>query len=106
MSAVELSLLQAGDMPAWDEYVRAAPDATFFHLSGWRRVIEGAFGHRTFFLQAKRDGVVVGVLPLTHVKSVLFGNSLISNAFCVYGGGFAADAGGSSGLGQQAITRR
>jgi FemAB-related protein (PEP-CTERM system-associated) len=103
MSTVKLSLLEAGDMPAWDEFVRAAPDATFFHLSGWRRVIEGAFGHRTFFLQAKRDGAIVGVLPLTHVKSVLFGNSLISNAFCVYGGIVAADAEASAALEGEAI---
>jgi CelD/BcsL family acetyltransferase involved in cellulose biosynthesis len=103
MSAVKLSLLEDGDIPAWDAFVRAAPDATFFHLSGWRRVIEGTFGHRTFFLQAKRDGVVVGVLPLTHVKSVLFGNSLISNAFCVYGGIVAADAEVSAALEAEAI---
>jgi hypothetical protein len=32
------------------------------------------------------------VLPLTHVKSLLFGSSLISNAFGVHGGPIAADA--------------
>src|SRR5258706_11398484 len=98
MSAVKLSLLEAGDIPAWDEFERGAPEATFFHLAGWKRVLEGAFGHKTFFLQAKRDGVVVGVLPLTHVKSVLFGNSLISNAFCVYGGSVGAHAPGARRL--------
>ena len=63
----------------------------FFHLSRWRRVIERAFGHRTHYLLAERAGVVTGVLPLTHVRSALFGASLISNAFAVYGGPVAAD---------------
>ena len=41
---------------------------------------------------AERDGAVTGVLPLTLVKTRLFGASLISNAFCVQGGPIAADA--------------
>lgn len=32
------------------------------------------------------------MLPLTHVRSLLFGSSLISNAFAVRGGPLAADA--------------
>jgi FemAB-related protein (PEP-CTERM system-associated) len=91
MSTVRVSLLEPEHAPAWDAFVRARAEGTFFHLSGWKRVIEKAFGHRTFYLLARRDDAVVGVLPLTHVKSVLFGNSLISNAFCVYGGIVSAD---------------
>src|SRR5262249_25145257 len=46
----------------------------------------------THYLIAERGGRVTGVLPLTHVKSLLFGSSLISNAFAVRGGPIAADA--------------
>ena len=91
MSAASVSLLQPGGETAWDAFVRGRPDGTFFHLAGWKRVIEKAFGHKTFYLAARRAGSVVGVLPLTLVRSLLFGNSLISNAFCVYGGILAAD---------------
>jgi FemAB-related protein (PEP-CTERM system-associated) len=83
---------RAGDEAHWDAFVRAAPNATFFHLSGWRRVIERAFGHRTYYLLSERGAALTGVLPLTHVKSRLFGSSLISNAFGVHGGPIAADA--------------
>lgn len=69
----------------------AHPDGTFFHLAGWRRVIERAFRHPTHYLIAQRNGIVSGVLPLTHVKSLLFGSSLVSNAFAVRGGPIAAD---------------
>ena len=81
----------AGDERRWDQFVQAHASGTFFHLSGWKRVIERAFGHRTYYLIAERGPAVSGVLPLTHVKSLLFGSSLISNAFSVYGGPIAED---------------
>jgi FemAB-related protein (PEP-CTERM system-associated) len=77
---------------AWDAFVHSHADATFFHLSAWRRVIETAFAHRAHYLQAEQDGAIVGVLPLVQVKTRLFGHTLISNPFCVYGGPLAASA--------------
>ncbi len=44
------------------------------------------------YLLAERDGVVAGVLPLMHLRTRLFGNTLVSTPFCVYGGPLAADA--------------
>jgi len=85
------SLLSAAD-PDWDRFVESRPEATFFHLSGWKAVIEESFGHRCHYLAARRGGEIVGVLPLTHVRGRIFGNSLISNGFCVYGGPLSASA--------------
>jgi FemAB-related protein (PEP-CTERM system-associated) len=82
---------RSGDEQRWDEFVLAHPGGTFFHLAGWKRVLERAFRHPTHYLIAERRGTVTGVLPLTHVKSLLFGPSLISNAFAVHGGPIAAD---------------
>ena len=82
---------QPSDDARWDAFVGSCAGGTFFHLSPWRRVIERAFGHRTHYLVAERAGEVTGVLPLTHVKSALFGSSLIANAFAVQGGPIAAD---------------
>ncbi len=75
--------------PAWDAFVQATPDATFFHLSGWRQVIEDAFGHKTYFAYAEQDGAIIGVLPLARMRTRLFGDALISTPFCVYGGPIA-----------------
>ena len=90
--SVAVRPFQAGDECRWDEFVHARADGSFFHLSGWKRVIERAFGHRTHYLIAERGAAVTGVLPLTHVKSLLFGSSLISNAFGVQGGPIAEDS--------------
>ncbi len=71
----------------WDEFVMSmCPEATFFHRAGWQTVIERAFGHKTWFLFAESDGIIQGVLPLAEIDSVLFGHSLSSLPFCVYGG--------------------
>jgi FemAB-related protein (PEP-CTERM system-associated) len=94
---------QPDDSGRWDDFVRDCAVGTFFHLSPWRRVIERAFGHRTYYLVAERGGNVTGVLPLTHVKSALFGSSLIANAFAVQGGPIAADAESMRALENKAV---
>jgi FemAB-related protein (PEP-CTERM system-associated) len=76
----------ADDAAAWDNYVLAAPKATFFHRFGWRRVIDEALRQPCHFLLAEREGRIEGVLPLGEIKSALFGHTLISMPFSVYGG--------------------
>ena len=76
---------------AWDAFVDAQPAGTFFHLSGWRRVLEGGLGHRGHYLMAEQDGAICGVLPLVHTKSLLFGNNLSSLAFSAHAGPLASD---------------
>jgi FemAB-related protein (PEP-CTERM system-associated) len=74
------------DESRWDDFVVRCPEATFFHKSAWRRVIETCFGHRAHYLLAERGAEIVGVLPLAEVKSFLFGHALVSLPFCAYGG--------------------
>lgn len=81
-----IKLLEPVDHQRWDQYVEVSDKATFFHLSAWQRVIQQAFSHKTYYVFAEQEGEISGILPLVHVKSLLFGNTLISNAFCVYGG--------------------
>jgi FemAB-related protein (PEP-CTERM system-associated) len=85
-SPMTLHTLQPHEYTRWDAFVRACPDATFFHLSGWQKVIEGAFGIKTWFYYVQQDGQILGVLPLAEIKSRLFGHSLGAMPFCVYGG--------------------
>lgn len=84
--SISVASLTDVDTARWDDYVQRAEQATFFHRAGWKTVIERAFGHPTYFLYAQMNDRIVGVLPLAHVRSVLFGNTLSSLPFCVYGG--------------------
>ena len=75
----------------WERFVATCPQATFFHRPGWQRVLGKVFGHDTHYLFAETGGRITGVLPLAHVRSLLFGNSLTSLPFAVYGGVAADD---------------
>ncbi|MEM9253843.1 MAG: FemAB family XrtA/PEP-CTERM system-associated protein [Pseudomonadota bacterium] len=89
--SVKVKYLEDSHAEAWDAYVARHKHGTFFHLSGWRSVLERAFGHKGHCLFAEQGDDIVGVLPLVQVKSLLFGNSLSSMPFCVYGGIVADD---------------
>jgi FemAB-related protein (PEP-CTERM system-associated) len=84
--AINICWLQQAPDSAWDAFVRSQDSATFFHLSGWKKVIEDSLGHRCYYLFARQGLEIVGILPLTHMRGRIFGNSLISNGLCVYGG--------------------
>ena len=86
-----IKLLEPAQTERWDNYVMAAADGSFFHLAAWQQVIKQAYGHDTYYYYTEQDGEITGILPLTHINSLLFGNSLISNAFCVYGGILASN---------------
>ena len=79
------------DRAAWNVFVRAHPEGTFFHLAEWQDVLRRTFGHQTHYLLAEQSGEIRGVLPLAEVKSVVFGHALVSTPFCVYGGIVALD---------------
>jgi FemAB-related protein (PEP-CTERM system-associated) len=85
-SIKRLSVLDVRTATAWDDFVLACPAATFFHRVGWQRILNDVFRHEAYFLYAEANGRIEGVLPLAHVNSVLFGNSLVSLPFAVYGG--------------------
>ncbi|MBV7534758.1 FemAB family PEP-CTERM system-associated protein [Duganella sp. sic0402] len=86
-------LMGSEDRGRWDDFVQRCPAATFFHRAGWQQVIEEAFSHPTWFMFAQSaHGEIRAVLPLAQIKSRLFGNTLCSLPFCVYGGIAAADA--------------
>lgn len=96
----------AGQAERWDAFVRARPDATFFHLSGWQRVVRRVFGHTwhsMWVLDAAGD--VHGVLPLAEVRSRLFGHSMVSLPFAVYAG-VVADSPEAQALLEQAAVER
>ncbi|WP_078121462.1 FemAB family XrtA/PEP-CTERM system-associated protein [Thiosocius teredinicola] len=91
------------DAQAWDDYVLAHAEGTFFHRYGWKRLIESNYRYPGHYLLAERDGAIVGVFPLGEVKHLLFGHSLISVPFCVYGGVLADDDAAREALEQRAM---
>lgn len=74
-----------------DAFVQAQDDATPFHLTRWSRAVAAGCGQINHTLLAERaDGSLAGLVPLTEIRSPLFGRALVSNGFAV-GGGILAE---------------
>lgn len=77
---------------AWDAYVGQHPNATPFHSRAWCQAVTAATGHQCHLLvEYGAHGRIIGLLPLHHVRSPLFGQALVASGFAV-GGGILADS--------------
>lgn len=108
---MEVIHLTEADIPEWNDYVVKHPYSTFYHRIEWKNIIEKSFGHKTFYLMAVNGSKlrthsssassishqpsamsyvdsnrVVGILPLVHLKSHLFGSIFCSMPFLNFGG--------------------
>jgi FemAB-related protein (PEP-CTERM system-associated) len=81
----------------WDRFVASMPCAAGYYSHAWRTILERSFGHETHFLAARTNGVMTGVLPLVHMRSI-FGNFLVSLPFVTYGGLLCRDQASSEAL--------
>ena len=113
-----IKYLNSNEQDSWNSYVYYFAYSNLYHLSGWQRVVENTYGHKSFYLMAINDNphlvhrntkqktihqtsavgselngnLIVGTLPLVHLKHSLFGNSLISMPFFDSGGILADNA--------------
>ncbi len=70
-----------------DDFVRAHPRGTPFHLTAWSKSVQSGCGQKAVYLLALAgDGSIAALLPLTEVKSILFGKALASVGFAIDGG--------------------
>lgn len=102
MEIKQLAASDSANSVRWEAFVLACPEATFFHRAAWQGILRNVFRHPTYFLYAEHDGEILGVLPLAHIKSRLFGNSLIALPFAVYGGVAASTTEAAAALEQEA----
>jgi FemAB-related protein (PEP-CTERM system-associated) len=79
-----------------DGFVADHPEAEPFHRPAWTRGVEQGTGQTARYLVAEDSGgMLAGLLPLTRIRSPLFGSALVSTGFGV-GGGIVAGTGAAS----------
>jgi len=86
--SIEVNILKKPD-PAYDAFVKQMPNSKISHLPVWGSAVAECAGLKTFYLTACDGAKIYGVLPLAQVRSRLFGNRMISQAFSNYGGPLA-----------------
>jgi FemAB-related protein (PEP-CTERM system-associated) len=83
--------IRPADLAQPDEAARiegfvAELGGSVFHRPAWLEAIELGTGQRAYGLVAEKDGTLTGWLPLTDVRSPIFGRALVSSVFAVGGG--------------------
>jgi len=70
-----------------DGFVADHPEAELFHRPAWTKGVEEGTGQAGRYLVAEDPaGRLAGLLPLTRIRSPLFGSALVSTGFGVGGG--------------------
>ncbi len=82
----EANLEDAGERARIAAFVTSTEGGTPFHLPAWSLAVARGCGQRARYLVAEQGGAIVGVLPLTEMRSPLFGRALVSAGFAVDGG--------------------
>ncbi len=73
------------DQKKWDEYVASHPDSSPYHLFAWKNAVEDAYGHKSYYLLAEKNKIIVGVFPLIHLRLPFLVNQLVALPFCDVG---------------------
>lgn len=84
--SINIKYLLSGDEVIWDSYVASRAEATIFHRSEWKSVIEDSMGYPGHYLMAFKGEQIVGIYPFFILATGLFGVMGISLPYVNYGG--------------------
>jgi len=62
-------------------FVENSDNAKIYHTLEWRSIIEKTYGYKPFYIIAKEDNEIKGILPLFEVKSFILGKRMVSIPF-------------------------
>lgn len=84
--ASAIAIGEAAQPTGWNDYVRAHRTSNIAYRGEWLSVFAKAFRHRPYYLEARQDGRLKGILPLAVVQGPLFGRMLSSLPYLNTGG--------------------
>ncbi|MFK8053044.1 MAG: FemAB family XrtA/PEP-CTERM system-associated protein [Woeseiaceae bacterium] len=100
-----IDVRDADSESAWNDYVAQHADASPYHEYGFLKAVKSAFGRKTHPLVAYRGQQIVGILPLVQLKSLAFGNFMVSVPYVTYGGALFDDTSARQALVDAAIDK-
>lgn len=79
-------VVELNDSAEWNSVIATDQYASVYHLWEWGEALSQTYGYKRHYLASVQDHEIIAAFPLINIKSVLFGNRLISLPFCEYGG--------------------
>lgn len=89
---IEIVPATLADRDEWDLFVLSHTVGSPYHLMAWGQAIKQAYGHKLFFLMARKGDRLVGILPLVHLKLTSLLNELVALPFCDVGNCLSTDS--------------
>ena len=86
LSVRAANLADPGERQRIEAFIAGQPEAELFHRPAWSLAVERGCRQRAHYLVAEGRAGIEGVLPLTEMRSPLFGSALVSTGFGVGGG--------------------
>lgn len=83
---MQVRLANSSDKAGWNQAVKSSPDGVIYHTYEWLYVIEKSYGLEPKHLIVEENGTTNGIMPLFLLRSLIWGNKLVSTPFCEYGG--------------------
>lgn len=82
-----LQKLNPSELKDWDSFCHNHVDSKIYYQSDWFDLILSLFNHETYLIRSvDKENNIQGVLPLTRLKSLLFGDYIVSLPYFNYGG--------------------
>ncbi len=92
---IEVVLANENHASSWEKFLTDSREPHHAFSWCWSRIIPEIFGHRPYMLMAVQgtgdSQTILGICPLYHVKSLLFGQALISVPYLNSGGILTCD---------------
>jgi len=76
-----VELLKKEDEELYQSFINNSADSTIYHTLSWKKIIENTYNYEPYYIIAKVNNKIIGVLPLFEVKSFVFGKKLVSIPF-------------------------
>jgi hypothetical protein len=83
---IKLKYLSENKYSEWHYFLSSLLKPTVFHTIYWKKHIERTFNYTPFYIYASDGSEIVAVAPFFLVKSIVFGNRIISLPFTDNGG--------------------
>ena len=78
---MDIQIINPIEHPGWDDLLRTADQASFFHTSGWARVLSETYGYEPLYFTIVDGDRLTGLIPVMEVKSFLTGKRGVSLPF-------------------------
>ena len=81
---MSLEIIDPTRYPKWDELLLRTPGASFFHSSGWAKVLAESYGYTPLYFTVLENGKLRALVPMMEVNSFLTGKRGVSLPFTDY----------------------